>query len=92
MKEFGLKSMWRSPNGTIRNILDGMSLYNRKTVNCFATFFHPVSKFFGDSNFQFVNSTHVQYFLGTVFREPIMCGNIPRLVPGKLFCITMNLC
>lgn len=25
MKEFGLKSMWRSPNGTIRNILDGMS-------------------------------------------------------------------
>ena len=39
--EFNLKSMWRSPNGTIRNILGG-----------------------------------------TVFREPIMCKNIPRLVPG----------
>jgi isocitrate dehydrogenase len=41
VEEFGLKKMWRSPNGTIRNILGG-----------------------------------------TVFREPIVCGNIPRLVPG----------
>jgi len=41
VKEFGLKSMWKSPNGTIRNILDG-----------------------------------------TVFREPILCKNVPRLVPG----------
>lgn len=39
--EFSLKKMWRSPNGTIRNILGG-----------------------------------------TVFREPILCRNIPRLVPG----------
>lgn len=39
--EFGLKQMWRSPNGTIRNILDG-----------------------------------------TVFREPIVCTNVPRLVPN----------
>ncbi len=39
--EFGLKQMWKSPNGTIRNILDG-----------------------------------------TVFREPIVCKNVPRLVPG----------
>jgi isocitrate dehydrogenase len=39
--EFGLKQMWRSPNGTIRNELDG-----------------------------------------TVFREPIICRNIPKLVPG----------
>uniref|UniRef100_A0A9R1W0K9 Isocitrate dehydrogenase [NADP] n=1 Tax=Lactuca sativa TaxID=4236 RepID=A0A9R1W0K9_LACSA len=48
VKEFGLKSMWRSPNGTIRNILDG-----------------------------------------TVFREPIMCKNVPRIVPGwtKPICI-----
>uniref|UniRef100_UPI0005CA6F3F isocitrate dehydrogenase [NADP] n=1 Tax=Fragaria vesca subsp. vesca TaxID=101020 RepID=UPI0005CA6F3F len=48
MKEFGLKSMWRSPNGTIRNILNG-----------------------------------------TVFREPILCKNIPRIVPGwkKPICI-----
>jgi len=38
--EFGLKRMWRSPNGTIRNILDG-----------------------------------------TIFREPIICHNVPRLVP-----------
>src|SRR5580698_3424629 len=39
--EFGLKKMWRSPNGTIRNILGG-----------------------------------------TIFREPIVISNIPRLVPG----------
>ena len=41
VKEFNLKSMWRSPNGTIRNILNG-----------------------------------------TVFREPIVMENVPRLVPG----------
>ncbi|MEB3300185.1 MAG: NADP-dependent isocitrate dehydrogenase [Candidatus Sericytochromatia bacterium] len=41
VREFGLKQMWKSPNGTIRNILDG-----------------------------------------TVFREPIICRNVPRLVPG----------
>jgi isocitrate dehydrogenase len=41
VKEFGLKKMWKSPNGTIRNILDG-----------------------------------------TVFRQPIICRNVPRLVPG----------
>ncbi|MFI3331069.1 MAG: NADP-dependent isocitrate dehydrogenase [Rikenellaceae bacterium] len=41
VEEFGLKKMWKSPNGTIRNILDG-----------------------------------------TVFREPIICSNVPRLVPG----------
>ncbi|XP_059450534.1 isocitrate dehydrogenase [NADP], chloroplastic/mitochondrial-like [Corylus avellana] len=48
VKEFGLKSMWRSPNGTIRNILNG-----------------------------------------TVFREPILCRNIPRIVTGwkKPICI-----
>ena len=48
VKEFGLKKMWKSPNGTIRNILDG-----------------------------------------TVFREPIIISNIPRLVPGwkKPICI-----
>jgi len=40
VKEFSLKQMWRSPNGTIRNILDG-----------------------------------------TIFREPIVCRNVPRLVP-----------
>ncbi len=41
VKEFDLKQMWRSPNGTIRNIIGG-----------------------------------------TVFRQPIICDNIPRLVPG----------
>src|SRR5258708_14494704 len=40
VKEFGLKQMWKSPNGTIRNILDG-----------------------------------------TIFREPIICQNVPRLLP-----------
>src|SRR6202043_913760 len=40
-KEFKLKEMWRSPNGTIRNIIGG-----------------------------------------TIFREPIVCKNVPRLVPG----------
>src|ERR1700752_3995568 len=40
VKEFGLKKMWKSPNGTIRNILDG-----------------------------------------TIFREPIICHNVPRIVP-----------
>jgi isocitrate dehydrogenase len=41
VEEFGLKKMWKSPNGTIRNLLGG-----------------------------------------TVFREPIICKNVPRLVPG----------
>ena len=41
VEEFGLKKMWRSPNGTIRNILGGV-----------------------------------------IFREPIICQNVPRLVPG----------
>ena len=41
VKEFKLKKMWKSPNGTIRNVLDG-----------------------------------------TVFREPIICKNVPRLVQG----------
>ena len=41
VEEFGLKKMWKSPNGTIRNILGGV-----------------------------------------VFREPIICSNIPRYVPG----------
>lgn len=41
VEEFGLKQMWRSPNGTIRNILGGV-----------------------------------------VFRQPIICSNVPRLVPG----------
>ena len=41
VEEFGLKEMWRSPNGTIRNIIGG-----------------------------------------TIFRQPIICKNVPRLVPG----------
>ncbi len=41
VKEFGLKKMRKSPNGTIRNILGGV-----------------------------------------IFREPIICKNVPRLVPG----------
>lgn len=49
MKEFGLKKMWKSPNGTIRNLLDG-----------------------------------------TVFREPIICHNIPRLVHNWKFPIIIG--
>src|SRR5688572_28801998 len=41
VQEFNLKKMWKSPNGTIRNVLGG-----------------------------------------TVFREPIICRNVPRLIPG----------
>jgi isocitrate dehydrogenase len=41
VKEFNLKKMWRSPNGTIRNIIGGV-----------------------------------------IFREPIICRNVPRLIPG----------
>ncbi|WP_431299825.1 NADP-dependent isocitrate dehydrogenase [Tabrizicola sp. BL-A-41-H6] len=41
VEEFGLKQMWKSPNGTIRNVLGGV-----------------------------------------IFREPIICKNVPRLVPG----------
>ena len=41
VEEFGLKKMWRNPNGTIRTILGGV-----------------------------------------VFRQPIVCRNVPRLVPG----------
>ena len=41
VEEFGLKKMWRSPNGTLRNIIGG-----------------------------------------TIFRQPIICQNVPRLVPG----------
>ena len=41
VKEFNLKQMWKSPNGTIRNILGGV-----------------------------------------IFREPIICKNVPRLIPG----------
>ena len=41
VEEFGLKEMWKSPNGTIRNILGGV-----------------------------------------IFRQPIICSNVPRLVPG----------
>ncbi|XP_054751971.1 isocitrate dehydrogenase [NADP], mitochondrial-like [Lytechinus pictus] len=47
--EFNLKEMWRSPNGTLRNILGG-----------------------------------------TVFREPILCDTIPRLVPGWTKAITIG--
>ena len=49
VKEFKLKEMWRSPNGTIRNIIGG-----------------------------------------TIFREPIVCKNVPRLVPGWTHPIVMG--
>ncbi|KAG7016576.1 Cytosolic isocitrate dehydrogenase [NADP] [Cucurbita argyrosperma subsp. argyrosperma] len=67
VKEFGLKQMWRSPNGTIRNILNGQCPHY--------LYFIPA--------YQLASSA------GTVFREPILCKNVPRLVPGwtKPICI-----
>lgn len=53
VEEFGLKKMWKSPNGTIRNIIGG-----------------------------------------TVFRQPIICSNVPRLVragPSRLLSVVMLL-
>lgn len=60
VKEFGLKSMWRSPNGTIRNILDGMFfvLLEDSKLLC-NIFFHPVSNFVGHPDFQFVYSCSI---------------------------------
>ena len=58
MEEFKLKKMWRSPNGTIRNILNG----------ALAVFLCGVRM--------------LMTYTGTVFREPIVISNIPRLVPS----------
>ena len=68
VKEFSLKQMWKSPNGTIRNILNG-----QWTCTCGCT-----------SWLQFFNDglLWLAFFTGTVFREPIICKNVPRLVPG----------
>ena len=69
--EFGLKQMWRSPNGTIRNILNGEK-YTRLRID------HSMLPY-----------TVVFIVTGTVFREPIICKNVPKLVPGwtKPICI-----
>ena len=69
VKEFGLKQMWKSPNGTIRNILNGQP--TSKPIYCIIIFW-----------FRHVKADLWNFSAGTVFREPILCKNIPRLVPG----------
>lgn len=72
VKEFQLKQMWKSPNGTIRNILNGQ--WSFLMVICsLRLVLHPELICDSLSNF---------HMAGTVFREPIICRNIPRLVPG----------
>jgi isocitrate dehydrogenase len=67
VKEFNLKKMWKSPNGTIRNILGGtVFTYTHIYIYTYITYTH----------------IYMYIYLGTVFREPIICKNIPRLVPG----------
>jgi hypothetical protein len=69
VNEFGLKAMWKSPNGTIRNILNGKMLLQPLSVT-----------FLGSSGLTVLFMCSLR--VGTVFREPIICKNIPRLVPG----------
>lgn len=74
VKEFNLKHMWKSPNGTIRNILNGLE--------------NPPHEFPESYSWIWLqNVLEVFFFLaaGTVFREPIICKNVPRLVPGVCY-------
>lgn len=71
VKEFNLKQMWKSPNGTIRNILNGQWI-----CSCDLQKLEPFQLFFDWLQWYFFLPT------GTVFREPIICKNVPRLVPG----------
>ncbi|WVZ14590.1 hypothetical protein V8G54_012156 [Vigna mungo] len=79
VKEFGLKSMWRSPNGTIRNILNEF----RSLIACFGDMYQFTLSFFN------CQEREIPIDQGTVFREPIICRNIPRIIPGwkKPICI-----
>lgn len=56
MKEFGLKAMWRSPNGTIRNILNGLYLINM----------HPVVTVQISNAFWFYNAFNLNIQLSSV--------------------------
>ncbi|KAJ9562497.1 hypothetical protein OSB04_007657 [Centaurea solstitialis] len=83
VKEFGLKSMWRSPNGTIRNILNG------RAVTLVYSYWHHLCTLNIQIIVNFSYSFKSCEMSGTVFREPIMCKNVPRIVPGwkKPICI-----
>lgn len=72
VEEFSLKAMWKSPNGTIRNILNGKMLLQPTSVTFSIIYALGLTVLFLCS-----------LPLGTVFREPIICKNIPRLVPGN---------
>lgn len=74
MTEFNLKSMWKSPNGTIRNILNGQSIWSfsyLQLLHMDLCIVHSPWRF--------------SFTAGTVFREPILCKNVPRLVPGAYY-------
>lgn len=91
VKEFGLKQMWKSPNGTIRNILNGSRttlIYNCLLNSCdlvymvFVCGWWLMCNRWVTSHLSFLLVTQFILNAGTVFREPILCKNIPRLVPG----------
>ncbi|GFY83131.1 isocitrate/isopropylmalate dehydrogenase family protein [Actinidia rufa] len=106
VKEFGLKAMWKSPNGTIRNILNGLCSRSQFTMfhweNPYAVRFvvtlgevhyEKVLAFWRTCTKQALSPSALgscsSLNMGTVFREPILCRNIPRIVPGwkKPICI-----
>ena len=92
VKEFNLKAMWRSPNGTIRNILNGKPLTRDSFTShmCIEILESCVRSTLNFHQCTFCGSlllTLVELFFfstGTVFREPIICKNVPRLVPGMV--------
>ena len=89
VQEFGLKKMWRSPNGTIRNILNGQ----RMEVWVGGCGRGNVAAFMGAAPLSDSSPAppptsppppppKLHCISGTVFREPIVIDTIPRLVPG----------
>ena len=92
VKEFNLKAMWRSPNGTIRNILNGKPLIGD---SCFSNMCIEVLQSCLCSILHVVVSNYLHHWnsltsTGTVFREPIICKNVPRLVPGMVIVLHTN--
>ncbi len=92
MKEFNLKQMWRSPNGTIRNILNGAPGQPDPTPCTSRLCARPGRRLLpeGSRGFACVDRWHAR--AGTVFREPIVVSNVPRLVPGWKHPIVVGRC
>ena len=88
VKEFGLKQMWKSPNGTIRNILNGnwnfhLMIHLLVVIYVFLAWsWVVISERWVKVHIGFLLIALFKILPGTVFREPILCKNIPRLVPG----------